>query len=599
METGPRIKRGGGSPIVRCVGVWVLLLVGSKIWLGPGLADIGRPPQVFAGLLAILLACVPALNRAIGRTLGRLQKWQMPWWVPLVLGIGCTVYCAFSAWHQGRSFRTLWNDDSCYEIQARMMAMGRLWMPAHPVADSFDSPYLFVRPVYASIYFPGTALLLAPAALAHLPIVIIPLLVTGAIAAMFCRIVTELIDPAAGLLAPLLWVSSMFTRRFAITPMSHPPVILMFLIAVWAWLRWRGDPAHRLRWALLGGAAVGWGAIMRPLDALCLLGPLMLVAMWELRTVVLSRRISLLSIAFLWALPFLVLMAVQDWGVTGHWWEFPHEVYVRTQCPGLEFGFHKYDPNAEPSTMVQQKIDMYDQYIKKQLLIHTPGNVWPEFWLLRLPRFLSQVIPVSLIVILAVLGVAGITNRALAVFTLPVILLPIALSFYPWIPDHYPMVVWPATCVLALLGTRQIGWLVPPAKSALMNAATLLLVALAIGSLPEFDRSFHDDVDETPLQTINRALDALPNEPALVLFRYAPPASFFYEPVYNTDVAWPDDARIVRAHDLGPAHNAKLFSYYAAIQPQRTVYLYDRAANTLARLGSVVDLSKQGQPSRK
>jgi hypothetical protein len=129
----------------------------------------------------------------------------------------------------------------------------------------------------------------------------------------------------------------------------------------------------------------------------------------------------------------------------------------------------------------------------------------------------------------------------------------------------------------------------------LANAATLLLIALAFASLPEFDRSFRDDVDEQPLQTINRALDALPNEPALVLFRYTPQASYFYEPVYNTDVAWPDDARIVRAHDLGPAQNAKLFAYYASIQPQRTVYLYDRASNTLVRLGNVRDFSMKGQ----
>jgi hypothetical protein len=118
------------------------------------------------------------------------------------------------------------------------------------------------------------------------------------------------------------------------------------------------------------------------------------------------------------------------------------------------------------------------------------------------------------------------------------------------------------------------------------------LAAVAIGSLPEFDSSFQDDASETHLQIINRAIDALPNQPAVVLFRYSPQVSYFYDPVYNTDVAWPDDARIVRAHDLGPTQNAKLFRYYASIQPQRIVYLYDRGWDTLTRLGNVKDLAK-------
>jgi hypothetical protein len=54
---------------------------------------------------------------------------------------------------------------------------------------------------------------------------------------------------------------------------------------------------------------------------------------------------------------------------------------------------------------------------------------------------------------------------------------------------------------------------------------------------------------------------------------------------------WPDDARIIRAHDLGPERNRELFRYYAQRQPQRTVYRFDRMTATLTRLGNVVDLA--------
>ena len=52
-------------------------------------------------------------------------------------------------------------------------------------------------------------------------------------------------------------------------------------------------------------------------------------------------------------------------------------------------------------------------------------------------------------------------------------------------------------------------------------------------------------------------------EPAVILFRYHPGMNFFEEPVYNTDVAWPDDAPIIRAHDLGWPRDRQIVEYYA------------------------------------
>jgi hypothetical protein len=46
----------------------------------------------------------------------------------------------------------------------------------------------------------------------------------------------------------------------------------------------------------------------------------------------------------------------------------------------------------------------------------------------------------------------------------------------------------------------------------------------------------------------------------------------------------------VKAHDLGP-RNGELFKYYARIQPERRVYLFDRRARSMAYLGVVKDLA--------
>src|SRR5262249_25662628 len=102
--------------------------------------------------------------------------------------------------------------------------------------------------------------------------------------------------------------------------------------------------------------------------------------------------------------------------------------------------------------------------------------------------------------------------------------------------------------------------------------------------------------DGFPMYNVVFAAKEMPShvqKPAIVLFHYAPGGKVHEEPVYNIDAAWPDDQAIIRAHDLGPLRNLELFQYYAARQPQRTVYLFDRMNATLTRLGNVVELANR------
>ena len=60
----------------------------------------------------------------------------------------------------------------------------------------------------------------------------------------------------------------------------------------------------------------------------------------------------------------------------------------------------------------------------------------------------------------------------------------------------------------------------------------------------------------------------------------------------NTDVAWPDDAPIIRAHDLGE-ENVRLYRYYAQRQPEREIYLFDRNGSQLQYLGTAIELESR------
>ena len=92
------------------------------------------------------------------------------------------------------------------------------------------------------------------------------------------------------------------------------------------------------------------------------------------------------------------------------------------------------------------------------------------------------------------------------------------------------------------------------------------------------------------LTDINDKLSHLDHTPAVVLFRYRSGNDVHEEPVFDIDAPWPDDAPIVRAHDLG-RRNAEIFRYYAQRQPNRMFYLYDLKSSQLEPLGRASDLA--------
>jgi hypothetical protein len=90
---------------------------------------------------------------------------------------------------------------------------------------------------------------------------------------------------------------------------------------------------------------------------------------------------------------------------------------------------------------------------------------------------------------------------------------------------------------------------------------------------------------------VDAAVAGIGKRPAIVLFKYDPERSIHEEPVYNAGVAWPDDAEVIRAHDLGE-RNAELFAYYAKRGPGREVYRFDEKDQKLTDLGNVAELSR-------
>jgi len=201
--------------------------------------------------------------------------------------------------------------------------------------------------------------------------------------------------------------------------------------------------------------------------------------------------------------------------------------------------------------------------------------------------------PTWLMIALMPVGLTGLTDRRRWVVWAMRPLFVVLYFFYTFFLAHYPLIAAPAVLLNILLGAEVIRTTWPRGRVLTTTFLLLALAALSITELPETNRVAHDEWFDAPqLQRIDQTLAAKVKAPAIVLFRFGGNANSEEEPVYNIDVIHPDLAPVIRAHDLGPQMNLELFRYYAARSPDRHVYLYDRADDSLHDLGDVRDLAR-------
>jgi hypothetical protein len=207
---------------------------------------------------------------------------------------------------------------------------------------------------------------------------------------------------------------------------------------------------------------------------------------------------------------------------------------------------------------------------------------------------MDDALPWAPLVALVPLGILGLRRAGRAVLWAGLPLLALGYTFHTVYLSQYAVAAAPATIFAVLCGAWVVAQsLRPKIAGATMLVLSCVLLAAAISALPEVTGSRNDDFEEPQsLRAVDRALAPLATAPSIVLFRFGPGANPLAEPVYNADVAWPDDARVIRAHDLGDAANRRLMGYYASRQPERRVYRYDRGAakDPLTYLGTVREL---------
>ncbi|MGD0463361.1 MAG: glycosyltransferase family 39 protein [Tepidisphaeraceae bacterium] len=577
-----------------------LLLVGIDLWFTVGHGELGSYAllKALGGILAFSILW-PLSNRIAAISL-RVDSWLRRRRFAAAICVAAIV--ATHLFIQAHRFRAelypKFHDESVYLIEARMLAQGRLWMPPYPpsLRDFFDSFYLISDRVYAGMYPPGTAIMLLPGIWLELGSGFMPILTAAAASALFYLVLEELFGPVRALAGVLLLVSLNLYMSMSFMALSETPLLLAQLLCFWAWMRWR--KARKIAWLLPLGAAAGYGAITRPADMFCVAAAIGLAIAWELR----REPAKLLKVAGAIAIaasPFLAIQLAQNIGVAGKWDETAVRYYTDANYPAPILGFRHVNAADVPHTNCLPKQVAMKQWILPAYEEHWRSNLWQIWYPDRIQEAIHQTLPHVLLVIflpLALLSLGEIRRAAIvgamllffAVYTADAVFL-----------KHYLLAIAPAMICLVLMGWESLERPFPRARGVIFTFMLLATGAMATCALPEFNpwaAPLGTATDENRI--VDRALQNLPRRPSLVMFRFDPKINSYHaEPVYNTDVAWPDDALIVRARDLGENENIRLYRYYTQRHQDRDVYLYDRAArngrNPLTPLGTTRELSHQ------
>jgi hypothetical protein len=574
----------------------VLSLIGSGVywWIFFGWWSIGRG-QIIGLIGAGVAAFLPSVSRWVDEVVRWCNRLLQPRLLQTSIFVGAIVfaYLLCFAWaSHDRLFLTL-NDEHAYMIQGRLLARGRLWMPAYPakVAPFFDALAMIVDRVYAPMYFPGTALALAPFCKLGLHYWFMTVLADAVAAGFLYAVVAELFDPFRGLLGVLILLSLHVYRGSAILLLSEAPFLAAELILIWGWLRFYRRPSI-LAACVIGGAG-GYAAITRPLDAVCFALPIAVAIVWQMRRtpLELARWGGLMVVS---AAPLVLLLLVQNVGVTGHLWESAEGYFNRENFPASPMGFHAVGADQIPAGMNPVKVQWLRDWVLPSFERHTFRNAVTSWYRGRLLEILKNSLGNPILVLLIPLGLLGVRGIKRVVLVVPLVLFCVGYGIYLFTLEHYVGAILPSMICLIFMGAETLG--VACAGRWVRTFVTLSLLALSISVLWPVVPVPELPVPWAPDQRVaDELLAMLPRTPAVVLFRFDPAVGSFHDdPVYNDGVAFPDDGEVVRARDLGAEKDRELIRYYAEREPDRVFYIYDpdRRAGGLDPLSSQLGTAK-------
>ena len=532
-----------------------------------------------AAIIAALAAGVVAarvLNP--GRYAARFERAEVglrrygPWAVAVI-----SVALIWFVWDQVVPIAKV-QDESSYVLQADIFARGRWTVPSPPIPEFFEQPHVLVVPAVASKYPPGHALLLTLGSLGGFHAAV-PLLLSGATAALIFALAARLTNPWVALITWLLWVTAPIVLKFQPGYYSEVTTASLMLASWWCLMEWR--LARRRRWLLLMALAIGWGAITRPLTMLALAIPIGIVVV---RDVVRFRLWKDLGLAFVVGTAVLAVLPLWSAKTTGDWKLWPVELYRRDYMPHDKPGFvaDTSPPRRAVSPVVKDLNDYFLWARKQQTVDALPEIVTTRALNLATGFFQAVRLPLVLFAIAGLFFMPAALKFALASAA---ILFIAYLPYAHWAPwTVYYLETAPVAALLVGVGVWHVMKRLSGDERRALPGMVLITVTLAAysGTYIEdwrIDHRRRTEFDRNLAQSL-RTLDA----PAIVFFRYSPRLTNHPSVVFN--FADLERAPVWVVHHLGERNDSlrRLAPHRAAYEVEDEQLLIG-APNPFTRLG--------------
>lgn len=469
------------------------------------------------------------------------------------------------------------HDESSYVLQAEIFARFRWTAPSPTIPEFFEQPYVQVVPAVASKYPPGHALLMSVGSLLHFS-ALMPLLLTGATAALLMMVATRVTNSWIALLGWITWLTTPLVLRYQPGYFSETTTTTLVLASWWCLLEWR--ETRKRSWIALIGLALGWGAITRPLTILAFALPIAVVVVadvvrykrWPDAPIALAACIAVFAIVPLWN-----ARTTGDRGLT------PLDLYTRDYIPFDKLGF---TPDTTPPRRPLSPVvkSLYDDFLARHQhqrlgdLHRTFGarvwnlarDLWRGTQLVLLPFFILGLLRMP-----RELRFGGLSAALLFVFYLA------WAHDAPW--TLYYLEMAPVVAVITACGIWRA--LVYVARGVVIRlhldrrpklGAALVALVLAFFSLPTFSywRLQHQQMSSVRV-AFDEAVAQLPASKSIVFLRYANRPHHLSLVFNHADL---QRAPVWVVHDLGD-RNKELVK----LALDRTAFWFDETAMEFRR----------------
>lgn len=534
------------------------------------------PPLLLVVLLfaCAWLAAKTAERAPVGAAADRVLSGPVLPTAAAIIAMAAIAY----VWGGLRPF-AVYHDEAAYLLQAELFARFRWTLPSPVVPHAFEQAAVLVTPVLAPKMGPGHALALVPGVWLGLP-ALMPLLLTGATAALLVLLARRVANAAVAVLAFVVWLTAPGNLAWRPTYFSETTSGAAWLGAWWCLLEWRST--RQPRWLLGVAALTGWGAITRPLTFLAFAVPLGALVLSDVAR---GKHWRPLAAAIGVGTAFLLIIPLQSWRVTGSPWTTPLDVYTRQYLPSDVIGFGLREQKAE-RTLPADLAAAYKEFDA----LHAEHTVaaLPAIARARVLAVLDMQTAGWRHLLAPLLLVGLVLGGAPAWFAFgSVVLVMLAYLGYAHRAEWglYYLEALPVLSFCIALGIdRVLVWFsrrVRGGASPGVSAVTALLVLLVTlpamwGDIAGYKQRV-TSIHETQ-QPYFSAFRQIPDRKAIVFVQYGPEWNPHFSLVRN--VANPATAQVITAYDLGPAANDSVRRAF----PDRTVYVLNTSTQMLQKI---------------